>query len=109
MIIDAQNVAGVIARLTAWGKKCAASGRMDDAKLLAGVILVLQSADLPDAPLADRVSVARAAIMRHAGGKLPAAGSTVCPICGNSLGYSIAANGHVHGQCLTPDCVRWME
>lgn len=34
-----------------------------------------------------------------------------CPACKTGrLHLSIAAsNGHVHGQCTTPDCVHWME
>lgn len=33
-----------------------------------------------------------------------------CPACKGRLHLSIAAcNGHVHGQCETPDCVAWME
>lgn len=33
-----------------------------------------------------------------------------CPACKGRLHLSIAAyNGHVHGQCETPDCVRWVE
>lgn len=34
-----------------------------------------------------------------------------CPVCGGKLHLSIAGayNGHVHGSCETPDCLRWME
>jgi hypothetical protein len=33
-----------------------------------------------------------------------------CPACKGRLHLSITAcNGHVHGQCETPDCVAWME
>ncbi len=34
-----------------------------------------------------------------------------CPICEiGSLNYQISPrNGHIHAQCSTPDCVRWME
>ncbi len=35
-----------------------------------------------------------------------------CPICEgkDTLTYSIAyVNGHIHAQCSTKDCVRWME
>lgn len=33
-----------------------------------------------------------------------------CPCCGGRLHLSQAAyNGHVHGHCETPGCVRWME
>jgi len=34
-----------------------------------------------------------------------------CPICTNGqMSYQISPhNGHIHAQCSTPDCVRWME
>lgn len=33
-----------------------------------------------------------------------------CPICKGRLHLSQSSyNGHVHGQCETPQCVRWME
>ena len=33
-----------------------------------------------------------------------------CPICQGRLHLSQSAhNGHVHGQCETPECVSWME
>lgn len=37
-------------------------------------------------------------------------GEINCPCCiGGTLRYSVAAyNGHMHGQCTTPDCVSWM-
>lgn len=37
-------------------------------------------------------------------------GSIPCPICSKgALGFSIAYNGHCHGNCSTPGCVSWME
>ena len=37
-------------------------------------------------------------------------GVVECPVCRGSLYVSHAAyNGHVHGNCETPDCVSWME
>lgn len=34
-----------------------------------------------------------------------------CPICTNGqMSYRISPhNGHIHAQCSTPNCVRWME
>jgi len=34
-----------------------------------------------------------------------------CPCCEEgTLQYSVASyNGHIHGSCTTPGCVRWME
>lgn len=32
-----------------------------------------------------------------------------CPKCANGLVWIVASNGHVHGKCTTPDCIRWME
>lgn len=33
-----------------------------------------------------------------------------CPVCKGRLHLSHAAyNGHIHGSCETPDCLRWME
>jgi ssDNA-binding Zn-finger/Zn-ribbon topoisomerase 1 len=33
-----------------------------------------------------------------------------CPLCKGKLHLSQSSyNGHVHGACETPDCVRWME
>jgi hypothetical protein len=38
-------------------------------------------------------------------------GTLLCPVCGvGTLSYSRAAyNGHVHANCETDGCVRWME
>lgn len=37
-------------------------------------------------------------------------GAIACPICDKgTLGFSVAYNGHCHGNCSTPGCVRWME
>lgn len=33
-----------------------------------------------------------------------------CPICGGRLHLAISGyNGHVRGQCESPDCISWME
>jgi len=61
-----------------------------------------------------RVVNARAAIFDYlkAEGKPTrnVAGSIPCSICNKgTLGFSIAYNGHCHGNCSTPGCVRWME
>jgi hypothetical protein len=33
-----------------------------------------------------------------------------CPLCQGKLHLSISAhNGHVHGECETPDCISWTE
>ena len=38
------------------------------------------------------------------------AGITKCPQCNGKLHWSMArSNGHVHGQCETDNCLRWME
>lgn len=41
----------------------------------------------------------------HGGG-----GTIICPKCHGTLHFSVASiNGHVHGNCETADCLRWME
>jgi hypothetical protein len=37
------------------------------------------------------------------------AGTIECPKCSNSLSWTRASNGHVHGQCKTEKCLAWME
>lgn len=33
-----------------------------------------------------------------------------CPRCGSDLHWSRASyNGHVHGTCVTPGCVQWLQ
>jgi hypothetical protein len=41
--------------------------------------------------------------LRNVSGTIP------CPICGGTLGFSIAYNGHCHGHCSAQGCVYWME
>lgn len=38
-------------------------------------------------------------------------GEIVCPKCGTgTLRYTVSSyNGHMHGQCSTPNCLAWME
>lgn len=37
-------------------------------------------------------------------------GEVKCPKCGGALRWSKAkSNGHVHGACKTPGCLRWMQ
>lgn len=57
------------------------------------------------------VSVAHAAILEATQGEVGISGEITCPVCQTgALRYSIASvNGHVHAQCSTDDCVRWME
>lgn len=54
---------------------------------------------------------ARAAVLKHSGGKRGVAGSIPCTKCKTgTLHYSIAAcNGHIHGRCTTAECLSWME
>lgn len=58
-----------------------------------------------------QINTARAAIVEHSGGKRGIRGSLTCPCCeGGTLSYSVSGyNGHVHAQCSTQGCVRWME
>jgi hypothetical protein len=79
-------------------------------------------ADLPPEERAEaeaslaRISAARQAIVDKIGpyerGKSwSALGTIPCPNCeGGTLHYSRSSyNGHIHGQCTTPDCTWWME
>jgi hypothetical protein len=60
---------------------------------------------------------ARKAIVEHLGGPWKrgmkgAAGLINCPVCGaeDSLRFTRAGyNGHIHAECQTENCVRWME
>lgn len=53
---------------------------------------------------------ALAAVVEAIDGKRGVSGTIPCPICGGTLRYSVAkVNGHIHGSCATPDCVRWMQ
>jgi|APSaa5957512622_1039677.scaffolds.fasta_scaffold58476_2 hypothetical protein len=37
-------------------------------------------------------------------------GEIECPVCGKQLSYSkCKGNGHIHGNCETKGCLRWME
>lgn len=56
------------------------------------------------------VAMARAAILKHAGGKLPCNGFLTCPVCDSGrLNYQIHANGHVWVRCSTDGCMAWVE
>ena len=53
---------------------------------------------------------ASAKVVEVTGGKRRVVGETECPICHvGTLHYSVAGNGHIHGQCATVDCVNWLE
>jgi hypothetical protein len=57
------------------------------------------------------VEEARAAILVATDGATGVAGKVGCPVCRTGkLSYSVArVNGHIHAQCSTDGCVRWME
>lgn len=56
-------------------------------------------------------SLAHAAILGATQGEVGISGEVACPVCqAGALRYSVASvNGHIHAQCSTDDCVRWME
>lgn len=58
-----------------------------------------------------KVMDARKAITDKEGNKRGVVGEIDCPVCKNGkLRYSIAGvNGHIHANCTTAECVRWME
>lgn len=62
-----------------------------------------------------KTSLAREAIVKHLGGPWKkgvsgSGGEIECPVCKGKLRFSRAGcNGHIHAQCLTKDCVSWME
>lgn len=109
MTIYNQERPQALTKLEHWRVKAVNAGRTEDAAFLAALAAVVRDAVLQDMPDMDKIPRARDAIILAAGSKRPTAGSTVCPICAGKLAYSIASNGHVHAQCLTQDCVRWME
>ena len=37
------------------------------------------------------------------------AGAINCPSCNGQINWSMAGNGHVHGQCTTDGCLKFME
>lgn len=41
--------------------------------------------------------------------KRGASGTAICPVCDQQLKYSIATNGHVWAQCMTPGCISWIQ
>lgn len=44
-----------------------------------------------------------------AAGKRNVEGVITCPRCGDDCAYVIHHNGHCHGCCATPNCLRWCE
>jgi hypothetical protein len=54
---------------------------------------------------------AMALCLEHAEGRRGVAGSIFCPACTTGvLRYSVSSyNGHIHGQCDTPNCLSWMQ
>jgi hypothetical protein len=49
-------------------------------------------------------------IMEATQGKRRVSGRIKCPACeSGTLQYSVAYNGHVHADCSTPGCLRWVE
>jgi hypothetical protein len=54
---------------------------------------------------------AREAIVKHLGTQKTGSGRIDCPICSQfqALRFSRAGNGHIHAQCMTENCVTWME
>jgi hypothetical protein len=62
----------------------------------------------------DHINIARKAITDIHGTEKPecnVAGDIQCPVCTTGkLHYRISNyNGHIHAQCDTKGCVRWME
>jgi hypothetical protein len=62
----------------------------------------------------DRVRImnmlaAVAMCQEHAGGKRRVTGTITCPLCSNTLMYSVSSNGHIHGVCKTKGCLQWMQ
>jgi hypothetical protein len=61
--------------------------------------------------MVNRLNIARAAIVRHTGGKRGVGGDISCPNCeGGTLRFSVSGyNGHIHARCSTEGCATWME
>lgn len=58
----------------------------------------------------EMTTTAVAYCLADAKGKWGVSGTIRCPECGGNLLYSISAlNGHLHGHCETPGCLKWME
>lgn len=47
--------------------------------------------------------------MKGLGKGNPGAGSITCPVCQNTLLYSVASNGHMMARCESNKCIAWME
>lgn len=56
----------------------------------------------------EKIVTARAAIVKHMGGK-DGSDRIDCPNCGGVLHFSVASNGHIHAHCHGPCGVAWME
>lgn len=58
----------------------------------------------------NKVGMAREAIIAHLAGKF-GSGKIPCPVCktGTLMFTRASINGHVHANCTTGACVRWME
>ena len=57
-----------------------------------------------------QTGIARQAIVTLTNGKRSTSGELACPVCESGrLHFSVAYNGHIHAQCTTETCVRWME
>lgn len=62
------------------------------------------------AKASENCNKARAAIIAHEGTKRRVSGAIPCPVCNQGpLRYGIAVNGHIRAQCMTPECVNWIE
>ncbi len=46
---------------------------------------------------------------KHPSQRKGVGGSIACPVCGKTLKYSVASNGHIWGKCMTDGCLRWMQ
>jgi hypothetical protein len=36
-------------------------------------------------------------------------GAVICPLCGQTIHFTVHSNGHIHAKCENIKCIRWME
>ena len=68
-----------------------------------------EEVDAEDREFEERLSFVGRARAKIVALKAPE-GRTDCPRCGQGLWFRVSSyNGHVHANCDTKDCLRWME
>ena len=74
----------------------------------------IDAEDAESAARFEKIVTARAAIVKHMGGKGGKGGKggserINCPNCGGVLYFCVASNGHIHALCRGACGVAWME